>query len=284
MSGTTVLPPAPGGFRGELAKLPAFLRRDFLIAWSYRLSFFSDAFSLAFQALLFYFIGLMVDPSKLPSFEGDPTTYLEFVAAGIALSAFVALGLGEVSTAIRDEQLQGTLESLLGTPTATGTIQLGSMVYELIYVPIRTVLFLIIITVAFGLDLEPSGLLPAAVIILAFIPFVWGLGIASAATVLTFKRGVGIVGLGATVLTLASGAYFPLELLPSWATDVAQFNPLTIAVDGMREAMLGTGDWSGTATAVAVLIPASAASLAVGAVSFRLALARERRRGTLGLY
>ena len=52
---------------GELRKLPAFVRRDFLVAWSYRLPFIGDWIGLALQAFTFYFVGLMVDPSTLPS-------------------------------------------------------------------------------------------------------------------------------------------------------------------------------------------------------------------------
>ena len=40
---------------GEVAKLPAFLRRDALTALSYRVYFVSDVLGLLSQALLFYF-------------------------------------------------------------------------------------------------------------------------------------------------------------------------------------------------------------------------------------
>ena len=53
---------------GELGKLSAFLRRDFLTAWSYRATFFTDAAALFLQALSFYFVGLMVNPEVLPSY------------------------------------------------------------------------------------------------------------------------------------------------------------------------------------------------------------------------
>jgi ABC-2 type transport system permease protein len=269
---------------GELAKLPAFLRRDFLVAWSYRMMFFSDAAALGFQALSFYFIGLMVDPSVLPIYGGSRATYMEFVAVGIALGVFIQLGLGRVAAAIRNEQLMGTLEALLMTPTQPTTIQLGSVVYELIYIPVRTAIFFAVVAIAFGLSFEPGGLLPALVILLVFIPFVWGLGVASAAATLTFKRGSGGIGLGVTVLTLFSGAYFPLDLLPGWATTVAELNPIAIAIEGMRETLLGGGGWSQAGRALLVVTPVSALSLAAGLLAFRASLRRERRRGTLGLY
>jgi ABC-2 type transport system permease protein len=269
---------------GELRKLPAFIRRDFLVAWSYRMAFFSDAAALFLQAVSFYFVGLMINPEVLPTFGGNRATYLEFVAVGIALSVFMHLGLGRVATAIRNEQLTGTLESLLMTPTATATIQLGSVVYDSIYIPIRTALFFAVIGIAFGLHFEPNGFLPALFVLLAFIPFVWGLGIASAAATLTFKRGTGGIAFGVAILTLGSGAYFPLDLLPGWAEASAELNPLALAIGAMREALLGGTGWEGVGRTLLILAPLSALSLLGGFSLFRAALRRERRRGSLGLY
>jgi ABC-2 type transport system permease protein len=269
---------------GELRKLPAFLRRDFLVAWSYRLSFVSEWAALLLQALMFYFVGLLVDPDKLPSFGGSRATYMEFVAVGIALAGFMQVALGRVAAGLRGEQLMGTLESLLMTPTASATMQVGTVLYDLVYIPLRTALFLVLIAVGFGLHFEASGFLPAAVVLLAFVPFVWGIGIATAGGILTFRRGAGFAAFGVTVLTLFSGAFFPLELLPGWASDLAGLNPITMVVDGMRQPLLGGTGWADTGRAVLVLLPLSAASLGAGIALFRLALRRERRRGSLSLY
>jgi ABC-2 type transport system permease protein len=268
----------------EVRKLPAFIRRDFLVAWSYRMSFVSDFVGLAGQALVFYFVGLMVDSSKLPRFGGSEVTYLEFAAVGMALGVFLHFALERVSAAVRGEQLMGTLESLLMTPTSTATVQLGSVTFDLIYLPLRTGVFLLALALGFGLNFELAGVVPALVVLTTFIPFAWGLGLASAAAVVTFKRGAGLVGMGAIGLGLLSGLYFPLELLPGWIAGVAQFNPVALAVGGMRETLLGGTGWSEIAPDLLLLAPMSAVSLAVGALTFRLAVRRERRLGTLGLY
>jgi hypothetical protein len=174
---------------GELRKLPAFVRRDFLVAWSYRMSFASSLVDLASQALVFAFIGKLIDPDELPTFQGKEVMYLEFAAIGIALGAFIQFGLQRVSTAIRNEQLIGTLESLLVTPTRTATLQIGSVFFDVIYNPLQTALFLVAVALGFGLGMEPAGILPATAVLLVFIPFVWGLGVLSAAATLTFRRG-----------------------------------------------------------------------------------------------
>jgi ABC-2 type transport system permease protein len=269
---------------GEWAKLGAFVRRDFLVAWSYRMSFVSDLLSLVSMTVVFYFVGLLVDGSKLPTYDGTRVTYLEFAVVGIALGLFMQLGLDRVARAVRNEQLMGTLESLLLTPTSSSIIQVGSVAFDLVYVPVRTAVFLLAISLAFGLHFELSGLLPAIAIVIAFIPFVWGLGVASAATILTFRRGGGLIATATLGLALLSGVYFPIDLLPAWLVGVAEVNPVALAIEGMREALLGGAGWSDVLPSVAALAGLALVSLALGQAAFRAALRRERRLGTLGLY
>jgi ABC-2 type transport system permease protein len=202
----------------------------------------------------------------------------------MVLSLVIALLLQRVAAAVRQEQMIGTLESLLVTPTATATVQVGSAAFDLLYVPIRGAIFLVIIAFGFGLDFNSDGVLPALAVMIAFVPFVWGLGLLSAAAMLTFRRGGGGVVIGATILGLLSGAYFPLDLLPTWLGAIASVNPIAIAIDGVRQALLGDGGWASLDPEVLLLLPMAAASLTAGIVAFRLALARERRNGTLGLY
>lgn len=272
------------GVAGELRKLPAFVRRDFLVAWSYRMSFVSDLVSMTGQIIVFYFIGMMIDPDVLPTYGGSDVTYLEFAAVGIAVGVFIQFGLDRVSAAMRGEQLMGTLESVLVTPTAPSTVQLGSVAFDLVYIPLRTVVFLTAVTIVFGLNLSAAGLVPALVVLVAFMPFVWGLGVATAALLLTFKRGGGLVGLGFVGIGLLSGVYFPLGLLPGWLTAIAEANPISHAIEAMRDSLLGQASLGSVLPTVALLIPCSVASLALGLGAFRLAVRRERRRGTLGLY
>jgi ABC-2 type transport system permease protein len=118
----------------------------------------------------------------------------------------------------------------------------------------------------------------------ALVPFAWGLGLATGAAIVTFRRGSGLLGAGTTLLGLASGAVFPLALLPDWIAAVAEWNPLAIAINGVREALLGDAGWSSALSDIALLIPLSGLTLAAGVGLFKLALDRERRLGTLGMY
>lgn len=271
-------------FLDELAKLAAFIRRDLRIAASYRMALVVGVFLLAAQAIMFSLIGKLVDPSRLPSYGGAPTTYLEFASIGIVFNMIVVLMLGQVAMSMRSEQMIGTLESLLITPTWIGTIQFGSAAFELLWIPLRFSMFLLAIGLIFGLSMHASGIAPSLALLLVFLPFLWGLGLASAGAILTYRRGGSAMTIGGTVLGLASGAFFPLALLPAWLSVIAKLNPLAIALDGMRNALIGGSGWSPILTDLEKLAPMSLVALGAGVLAFRLALRRERRLGTLGMY
>lgn len=267
---------------GELRKLGAFARRDVQIKLSYRTGFIGDITGLLVQSFLFYFVGKLVDPSKIPA--AGPNPYMSFAAVGIVVAAVMQIGLARVVSAVEREQVIGTLDSLLVTPTSFWTIQIGSVGYDLVYVPLRTTAFFVIVTLLYGVPVSPGGILPALVVLLAYLPFVWGLGVGISAAVLTFKRGSGLLGLVGTALALGSGAYFPVSVMPSWLRPIVENNPLTTAMDALRGVLIHGEHWSVVVPSVIVLLAFGAATLTVGLTCFRLAVARERRRGTIGLY
>jgi ABC-2 type transport system permease protein len=268
----------------EARKVPAFLRRDWLTMLSYRAAFVSDVLAIAVQAVMFGFVAKLVDPSVLPTYNGVQAGYFEFVMVGVVISTVSGLLLQKVSTAIRQEQLMGTLEALLVTPTSPTTIQVGSAAFDLLFIPVRMTALLLAVAVTLGLDFKASGIVPGLVLLMCFVPFVWGLGLVAAAAIVTFRRGGGIVGFAMSILGLASGAFFPLSLLPGWVQAVAEQNPVAVAMEGTRDALIGGAGWAGIGGDVLLLLPLSGVTLAAGIAAFRWALAREHRNGTLGLY
>jgi ABC-2 type transport system permease protein len=274
--------PGRSGALAETYKLGAFLRRDLLVRLSYRGAIISDWINLFAQALVFSFVSKLVHPIHING--GGRTSYIAFVTVGIAVAGFMAVGLARLVSAIQQEQSLGTLESLMVTPTTASVILLGSVVYDLIYVPFRTVIFLIIVSIVFNVSFAASGYIPALLILAAFIPFVWGIGSISSAGVLTFRRGSGAIGFLTFALTFTSGAYFPLTLFPSWVAPLARINPIGIAITGMRAQLIGGAGWDDALVTIAKLVPLSGLTLMLGLYAFRLAMRRERRLGTLGLY
>jgi ABC-2 type transport system permease protein len=268
----------------EARKVPAFMRRDWLVMLSYRMAFAGDLFYIAIQAVMFGFVAELVDPSKLPTYGGVEASYFDFVMIGVIITTVCTVLLQRVAMAVRQEQMIGTLEALLVTPTSPTTVQVGSVAFDLVFVPVRMALLLSVVAVTLGLGYDASGALPSLVLLAALVPFVWGLGLITAAAIVTFRHGAGPLGVIMSVLGLASGAFFPLALLPAWLQTLAEANPVAIAMEGTREALIGGAGWSAVGSELFVVVALSAAALVAGVAAFRAALAREHRRGTLGLY
>jgi ABC-2 type transport system permease protein len=268
----------------EARKVPAFLRRDLLTMLSYRAAFVGDLLAIAVQAIMFGFVAELVDPSALPTYNGVQTGYFEFVMIGVVIATVSGLLLQKVSMAIRQEQMMGTLEALLVTPTSPTTVQAGSAAFDVLFVPVRMTALLLAVALTLGLDFHASGIAPSLVLLMCFVPFVWGLGLVAAASIVTFRRGGGLIGIAMSVLGLASGAFFPLTLLPAWIQRLAEANPVAIVMEGTRDALIGGSGWDGVGSVLIILLPLSAATLFAGMTAFHAALAREHRNGTLGLY
>lgn len=267
-----------------LGKIAAFIRRDVMVLLSYRAAMITDWLNLVAQIALFSLVGRMVDPAAIPTYGGVRPSFVEFVAVGIAIGALTQIGLNRIVDTVRGEQLMGTLESLLMTPTGLGVIQVGSAAYELLYVPVRTAVFLGAVGAVFDTAWGVADFVPVMALLTLFLPTVWGVGVLSGAAVLTFRRGAGAIGLATILFTATSGTYFPVDLLPAWMQQLMVYNPLRMTVDVARTLLAGQAGWGDVLSAAAVLVPLGAALCTVGALAFRLALRRELRRGTLGLY
>jgi len=271
-------------FLPEMRKLSAFLRRDALIAWSYRRGAVSDVVGMLVQALMFYFLSSLVDPARMPQLGGTRAGYMGFVVVGLTVAAFYQIGVTRMMGAVQNERLVGTFETLLVTPTAYATLQLGFVIYDILRIPVRTGIFLVLATTLFGVQVHWAGMAQVAVIVLALLPFVWGVAAVLTAAVVAFRQVASLVGLANFVLVLASGTYFPLHLLPPWLAKTAAINPLAMALNGARAALLGGTGWAAILPQTAVVFAMSIATWIVGTFAFHFALERERHTGTLGLY
>lgn len=268
----------------EAPKLAAFVRRDFRIMLTYKVGSLTGLLGIIVQVVALSLLGKLIDTSRMPEFDGIRATYVEFVVIGVCLNMAVLLLLHELARALRNEQLTGTLESLLVTPTRIETVQFGSTLFNVLYVPLRLGLFLAAIAIVFGLKLHAGGILPATVLTLEFLPLLWGIGLLAAAAVLRFRRGTGMVGMGVAVVGVGSGVFFPLSVLPSWLARLDAYNPLAIVLAALRDALIGGAGWHQLEAPLIELLPLAVVSSVAGIVLFRYFLRRERRLGTLGLY
>lgn len=221
-----------------LIKLIAFIRRDFKIILSYRSAFFLQFFSIFFSILTFYFIAKLFGNAAIPYLKSYGGDYFSFVLIGLAFSGYLNVAMSSFSSSIRTGQLTGSLEAMLSTPTRLTTILVFSSMWSFIMTSFRIVLYLLIGSTVFGVNLGSMNI-PAAIIIqivtiICFASF----GIVSASFVMVFKRGEPLTGLIGKLSTLLGGVYYPVTILPLWLRPVSFMLPITYSLRGMRHALL----------------------------------------------
>jgi ABC-2 type transport system permease protein len=82
-----------------------------------------------------------------------------------------------------------------------------------------------------------------------------------------------ILGITALPVTFLSSAFVPLDSLPAWMRFLAQVNPMTYAIDGMRSLVLSGWNGSALAEMTIVLFLFDAATLWLGSTILRRHLA-----------
>ena len=221
-----------------LRKMRAFIKKDFLIFSSYRLSFILSWLSILLEISIFYFIAKLFGKGASLHLKNYGGEYFPFVLIGIAFSSYFYTALRSFSRELRQEQMMGTLEAILVSPTRIPLIVISLSLWNFLYTSISVVIYLIFGVTFFGLDLSLANFgLGLLVLLLAILSFS-SLGIISASFILVFKRGDPLNWFMETASALIGGVYFPITILPQTLQSVSKFLPITYALRAMRHVLL----------------------------------------------
>jgi ABC-2 type transport system permease protein len=196
-----------------LAKVWAFIRRDFLSLVSYRLAFFLQTLGMLFSLVAFYFMTKMMDPDAA-GLNGIPP--FDYLLIGLAFLSYFSTALYAFATRIRNEQMMGTLEAMLVSPTRTHVVVFASAAWDFTYGAFRILLYLAFATLIFGVQLDVNSWSALVLGVVLTLLSSAGVGILSASFIIYFKRGDPINFLLSGATTLFGSVFFPVEQLPEW--------------------------------------------------------------------
>lgn len=274
--------PLPLGWLSVLRKSGAMFQRDAALALSYDFSFWTSWIGIAVQVLVFFFISGLIGPSAKFGFGGHAARYFDFIIVNLAFVRFQATAIQCFQTAIRDDQLAGTLEAIIATPTSLPIIILSRGLWAFTLTLMQVALFMIL-AVSLGLSLTHVNILSAVVFTLLTIACMSPLGVMSAAGIMTFKQATGTGFVMGGLTQLLGGVLFPVSSLPRVLQDVSWLLPIRHALDGIRGAVHGATLAQLAPDAIWLLI-AAAVLLPISLSSFGRAVQRAKMDGTLGQY
>jgi ABC-2 type transport system permease protein len=269
--------------RAELARITAITRRDWLIERSYRLRYVFQVFRLAVVGVIMFHVSKAFVLNREVVF-GLRGAFFDFALTGVAVMTIASLGVGTFNQNILREQSLGTLEVLFATPTPVAVLLAGSFVFPLILTVVELTLYLGVGIGVFGAGLTVGGVLLAIPLIALTLVTFCAFGIVSASLVVLIKRGDPLSTPLLQATSVLGGALFPVTVLPTALEVLARGFPAYYAINGLREALLGTGALSDVGPDLLVLAGFAVVLLPLSLLIFDKALDAARRSGTLANY
>ena len=251
------------------------------------------------------FVGFLFWPIALPlayvfqarGYAGDSQAALDAFAAragttevagflfvGWAAYMWISMILWGPGTALRTEQVRGSLEALFMTPVSRLVILFGPLLSQVVWAVWMFGIVAATMALVFGVDIALASALRALVVISVAVPALYGLGALFAAVVLRYGEVSALVQGVRGVFTVFCGMSFPIVVLPEWGRAVALALPPTYLIGDLRQVLL-------TGAGLAELLPSLAMLLALGlllcglaVVAFRRTERHARRGGSLAQY
>jgi ABC-2 type transport system permease protein len=257
-----------------------FARKDFRIAWSYRGTFIVGAFAIFYQLVIFRFVSQLIGRGHV---IGSPDQYFRFVVVGIILTGILRAATGSAASNARRDQVEGTLEALAAQPMPAAVLGLSWSAWPVCEAMVDGGLTLIIAIPLGFTHVSPDWLPLIACLTLSVVMFL-SIGFAAAALVVATQQGGQLGALLVAGLTLLSGAFFPLAVLPVWLRTIANLSPLTYALRALRATILPGSSSAMLLHDLAIVAASAAALLPVSVLCLSLALQRARINGRLASF
>lgn len=271
----------------ELRAVLAIARKDVRNLSRYRFSVAAMIFTPLYQGVipaLLFGASFAVSGRVIGLERTIGTTDLAgFIFLGGVISGLVATAFWGMAMSIRNEMDMGTLEPTWLTPTSREALVLGRALGGLVFFVLGQIVIFAVGVAFFGLRFHLEMFRASPAILLAVVAMV-GIAYALAAIVLVIKEANFFIDTTNFLFAAASGAAFPITLLPGVLQPIAYALPTTYAMDILRQEALGTRPLFDPHLEYAALALGTAVAYPLGLWAFRSADRHIRRSGTLGQY
>ena len=271
-----------------LRRIRAFVIRDFQLALSYRVEFFIRLVWILGIVTTFYFISRIFASNFVNAEYEQWQNPLVAWLTGMAMLNYFMVGFSALANAIRQEQMQGTLESVLLTPINVPTVIISSSAWSYVEATFNSFLYLFFGWLFFNVQYKGNFLLALLFLVLTTMCLAC-LGILSASFAMVFKRGDPFAILLGAGTALFSGVFFPKEMLQesfgkTGGHIVAAINPSTHGLEGIRSVLIQGKTFSEVQTPLIILLGFLAVLLPFSLWIFSRAIKRAKREGSLIQY
>jgi len=173
------------------------------------------------------------------SFFGT-TSYFSFLVCGMLVFIVLFTSAFSGMSVVWDRRF-GFMNKALTTSVSRGTIVMSKILQSVGKSLIQAFVVLII---GIALGMETNNLTVAGVAGTFAVIFLVAMGLSGLFVMLSLRSSdwqtqMAIINLLNLPLLFASNALFPVKIMPTWLQDVVKVNPVSYAIDGIRQMLIG---------------------------------------------
>ncbi|HEX8369529.1 MAG TPA: ABC transporter permease [Pyrinomonadaceae bacterium] len=268
-------------------RIRAFIIRDLQLSLSYRVEFLIKIVWILGITTTFYFISRIFAGFPLAQYQQWQNPLAAWLT-GMAMLNYFLVGFSSLANAIRQEQMQGTLESVLLTPVNVPTVIVSSSAWAYVEASFYSFLYLFFGWIFFNVQYKGNFLLALMFLLLTTLVLAC-LGILSASFTMAFKRGDPFAILLGAGTALFSGVFYPKEMLQdalgeSGGKIVSFINPSTHGLDAIRGILIQGKTFGEVQSSFLALMSFLVVLLPFSLWVFSRAIKRAKREGSLIQY
>ncbi|MBS7654228.1 ABC transporter permease [Candidatus Bathyarchaeota archaeon] len=213
----------------------SFIVRDLKVWWTYKFWLTLDIAGIILFVVTYYLFSLITTSQQIQEAGYMIGGYFTFALIGIAFQQYVHFAVQSINESIRDEQWNGTMETILSTATDFKIFLLGEVCFSFI-VSSALLLMSLFVGVMLGAKVyvTPASILSVIVLTILLIASHMDIGILSTGVIMKIKQGNPVTWAFSWLSQLVSGVFYPLRLLPWFLEWIGRIFPLTYSLDGIR--------------------------------------------------
>ena len=214
------------------------LKKDFLVDFSYKISFFGQFLAMFLTAISFFFISKIFVDSESSHLEEFNYNYFIFVTVGVAIFDIVITLMRALTTSLREAQSFGYVEIFFISRVNALYIFLCSAIYPFIKSVIKFSIYIFFLQVLGDHDFLLVSIFKSFIILLIMIIPFMALSFLALSFVLYFKQADPINLFINLLVAIFSGILYPVSVLPAFMQNVSNLIPLTSQLNSVRHILI----------------------------------------------
>lgn len=220
--------------------------------------------------MLVLFASVFGGETSTSTVAGSTVPIDAYFTAGIAAYSIMLLGFSSLMISIVTGREGGLLKRYRGTPMPSWVFLSAEILQTMVTIVLMVALLFAIGVVAYGVEIESSGVFALVVYVVVGSATMCALGLAVSRFATTTDAASAIGPFGTVILGFVSGVFIPVQELPEWLVDIGRVFPLAHLAEGLQRALAPNVSGTGIdGTNLAVLAVWGVAGLVVAARGFR---------------